>query len=599
MSTEQVRDVPAKATDDEPDTPTLNQISAYLISPAVIDYIDALRDPDRLTAVDIDPSSGLTGRLYVHVPEPRTPKWLEFLRTVTESELSFEGSRHVSAVLFIDRPVGRFALTFGFGRHLLDPEAIEPDYGLKVAAGLVDADELASVDSRSIEAVSVNVRRQSSRGSRLQSIGFDVGREMLRALAGRLPDEALGRRITGSDSVGLSAELDASTLGGRLDALHGVYSAGTYRTSGFRHIDRWGPMSPGPRRDELNAFLVESLEKRREAVLAGEDRESLPGPSKSIHLGAPWIIDYRASGFIASTETGVSPHPFPDLDAYLGTLDRRPPTEKDLRSNHLLLISDEPDEVVESWTIFRALNWDVEYDGETYILGEGNWWHIDGEYRARIDDQLREIPQAALVRPDFDPQEWEVDYNERLALAGQPGRAMLDRVLARFQGETGPVEICDVFTSERQFVHVKRGVSSAALSHLFGQALVSARLFLRFPEFRERFREVLTSTEPGLTDLVPVGRPDTAVFEVVMGIVTTLPDPVALEMPFFARNHLAQVVPDIEAMGYRVSIARIDERLNARPAGAGDLYRVRHPARSRAGVVRAPGARRAIPRRTS
>lgn len=61
-------------------------------------------------------------------------------------------------------------------------------------------------------------------------------------------------------------------------------------------------------------------------------------------------------------------------------------------------------------------------------------------------------------------------YNERLARYGE-GRAFLDRRTARFEHETGTVEICDVLTPERQFVHVKPETSSAALSDLFGQGV--------------------------------------------------------------------------------------------------------------------------------
>jgi uncharacterized protein (TIGR04141 family) len=420
--------------------PALDQISVYLIRPEATDYVDALREPGELEDFDVN-VPGLSGRLFIRWPEAKSPRWLEFLRAVSGAELPFEGNRHVSAVLFVDRGGRRFALTFGFGRHLLRPDTIEPDYGLRVAANLVNPDELASVDSRSIEATTLNVRRQSSRGSRLASIGFDVGREMLRALAGRLPEESFGSRITGSDAVGLTSRLDAATLGERLDSLQEAYESEQYRTTGFGHIDRWKPLPKGPRRDELDAFLLEALEKRREAVLQGEDPRLTPGPTRSMHLAAPSIIEYRASGFRSTGEADGVIHPFPDLDAYLRSTDRRAPTDADLRVNHRLqLISSEPDEVTDAWPIYKALSWEVELEGDTYVLTEGNWWLIDPAYRASIDARLGDLRPAVLERPDFDPIEWEVDYNERLSGAGATPRVMLDRELARFAGETGPIE---------------------------------------------------------------------------------------------------------------------------------------------------------------
>lgn len=46
-----------------------------------------------------------------------------------------------------------------------------------------------------------------------------------------------------------------------------------------------------------------------------------------------------------------------------------------------------------------------------------------------------------------------------------------------------------------------------------------------------------------------------------------------LGLPFFSRNHLVQVVGDLELLGYRVSMARIEERDGARPSDAGSLFR--------------------------
>lgn len=48
-------------------------------------------------------------------------------------------------------------------------------------------------------------------------LGFHVGREMLRALAGPLMDENLGSRIVGSSSVGLTGARSIEARPERLD----------------------------------------------------------------------------------------------------------------------------------------------------------------------------------------------------------------------------------------------------------------------------------------------------------------------------------------------------------------------------------------------
>lgn len=40
------------------------------------------------------------------------------------------------------------------------------------------------------------------------------------------------------------------------------------------------------------------------------------------------------------------------------------------------------------------------------------------------------------------------------------------------------IEFCDIYTSEKQMIHIKRYGGSSVLSHLFNQGLVSANLFI-------------------------------------------------------------------------------------------------------------------------
>lgn len=550
----------------------LDQIRVYLLKEGTdIDSAVRGRDDRPLERFEIN-TGDLIGTLFVDAPPTRRPDWLPFLEDVAGRDIEHTGNRHVSAVLLLTRRGRTFALSFGFGRHLLRPDALEPEYGLRTAAGLVDPDRLAAVDSRAFEATVLQVRRQSSSGTGTRGIGFDLEREMLRALAGEPLDESLGTRITGSDSVGLTAKLGAGQLGARIDALHDAYVGRRYRTS-FDYLDRWRQLRASePVRAELDTALVARLEKMRELIRAGASTEHLPG-GQGLVLAAPQIIEYSASGFLANVEpAGTSPHPFPDLDAYLRST-RRPPTIDDLRSNHdLLLNAGEPFVVEHIWPIYSALVWEVVLDGQTYILSEGTWWQVDGQYLATLDGRLARIPEAELT--PFDPLEDEEDYNIRLASEGGT-RAVLDRRLAYFEDEQGGVEPCDVLTEDREFIHVKRMTGSAAMSHLFGQSLVAARLFVSSDRFRDHLRGQLPASS-SLRTLVPEGRPDSGEFKVVLGIIRRGDNDghIALDLPFFSRNFLSFIATQIETIGYEFQIARIPVVVDARPASAGPVLRL-------------------------
>jgi Family of unknown function (DUF6119) len=98
-----------------------------------------------------------------------------------------------SAVLLIEAAQRHFAVTFGQGRHLLDPEAYEQDFGLKVVLNTVARDQLKSVDAKTIEETTLHTRRDVSRDSSFAAFGLDVSRDLLRAVTGTPQEKPAGK----------------------------------------------------------------------------------------------------------------------------------------------------------------------------------------------------------------------------------------------------------------------------------------------------------------------------------------------------------------------------------------------------------------------
>ena len=82
----------------------------------------------------------------------------------------------------------------------------------------------------------------------------------------------------------------------------------------------------------------------------------------------------------------------------------------------------------------------------------------------------------------------EGNYNERVSKTLK--YYLLDKMLIKSTQTTSPIEVCDLLTSDSQFIHVKhRKGNSAGLSHLFAQGSVSADLILGDKEFRKSIRK--------------------------------------------------------------------------------------------------------------
>jgi uncharacterized protein (TIGR04141 family) len=157
-----------------------------------------------------------------------------------------------------------------------------------------------------------------------------------------------------------------------------------------------------------------------------------------------------------------------------------------------------------------------------------------------------------VALPQAQAGEKEPDYNQRAANADQR-LALMDGKLARCSGGQGPIEVCDLFSSNREFVHVKRKSRSATLSHLFAQGAVSGEAFLRDSQFREDAKGIVAHSRPSLAPLIPLTRPTTSDFEVVYAIIAKSSSSSPLSLPFFSELHLMQASQRLQLLGYTVS----------------------------------------------
>jgi uncharacterized protein (TIGR04141 family) len=134
----------------------------------------------------------------------------------------------------------------------------------------------------------------------------------------------------------------------------------------------------------------------------------------------------------------------------------------------------------------------------------------------------------------------------------------VDKKLLSHGGGASRIEFCDLFTSERQMIHVKRYCGSQPLSHLFAQGAVGAHLLLTDRDFRRKLDAVLpASHRVGMTT------PDPRGFEVVFAIVDASGRRLAKVMPFFSRLVLRNTARQLTALGYRVTTTCVPAKVNA------------------------------------
>lgn len=530
----------------------LGQATVYLAEASVTEFVDLIKglpedanDP----SYDVMPlanAAGLDGVVYVQRYPATDPGWKPSLAAVVDGDLPDLSVRQAGAALLV-RLAGRiFAFTFGQGRHLLDRDKLVDDFGLRVAANTVDPRRVRSIDGRTFERGVLLTRRQASIPGRVEALGVQVDREMYRAITGRSSRAGEGR-VHGSTSLGVTRDITLAGLETLGETLLRDYDALDYQAS-FRSLDRMQPLKKdAPEVGRLNELLIRNLR----------------APSSDAFLAPPALLDWAdVSGFRLSTDATRQTYNDPDLSVYLAGIEGGPPsiTIERLVDDELRVVARDSPRVSHRWSIYRSVVFETTLDGVPYILSEGRWYRVDRQYLDWVDSTVAGVldPGIGLPSPSV-PGLVEGLYNAEAAT--HLGAVLLDTLRAHVATERGGFELCDIFLPPDKLIHVKRGMTSDALTYLFNQGVQAAEGYRNAPEVRARLRELVARSDAAAAAALPSDdRPDRDAFQIVYVIVTDSPARVPRRLPFFARASLARAVRTLTELDFRYGAVGVPTR---------------------------------------
>lgn len=501
----------------------------------------ALKNRSRATMRALDTSLVPKGLLFVEPAEPKAPKWVTFLTQAARESLESITSTVASAVLFIESAGRSFAFTFGYGRNMLKAESFERDFGLKVVLNRVNPENIRSLDVRNFEELTIHTRRQTSRGSTLETFGLNIRQDLLRSVTGIPKDGKLARRLSGSDVLAFAAAVDIQDLPKKCKELLVAYSDDKYKER-FAFIDQLRAVRDLATVAQLDQVLVDSLSQRQ------LDR---------IHLAPPEPQDWETvEGFTYSTDGHDEAYPDLSIDDYLGCFPASTPISIDTLRDHRVGVRYRGSEhSVRKWTVYDTVVFETMRPGKMYVLTGGDWFEVAPDFATRVADKVAVLARNSVTLIDAVAGASESDYNK--SLAQQPGFCLMDCKLNNSQAT--PVEVCDLFTQTRQFIHVKKKTRSATLSHLFAQGVVSAEAFISDESFRKEVIRILQGS-PQFAALIPSGRPSAGDFEIVYAVIAKPDARWPRTLPFFSQLNLANASDRLATLGYKVSLAKIDEK---------------------------------------
>lgn len=217
--------------------PKTNKLTIYLVKP---DYstVEEILD----SASSAIPVEGV-GTFHFDESGVGAPDWINnFFGSTLGSDLKLltASARGVLLVtITYDAKPVRFVVSFGHGRHLLNPGVIEDRFGLRVVLNSVDPRSLRSIDKTTLGSTPKHTREQIGKDSIAGDFGIDIEQDLVSSVTGksRYPD-TLGKTITGKDALSVSVRVSVANIKDFLSFCYRQYLSTDYQRD-FAWIDQF------------------------------------------------------------------------------------------------------------------------------------------------------------------------------------------------------------------------------------------------------------------------------------------------------------------------------------------------------------------------
>lgn len=521
---------------------TTHSLTVYRLKSHIESIDDALRDPEavRRHAFQID---GREGIFIAKPSDPHPPDWLPFIQPISGGLLDDARVSVAFAVAFIPIDDRWFALPFGYGRSLLQPYALEQNFGLRVAVNAVDPTKLRAVDALSLDSIALNQRRQTGKATGLIDFDMDVERNMLLAATGEPKDrQLLGKKVSGKDSIRLTRAITWDKVPALLRGVSELHESDEYKKS-FGWIDHLSQV----RDPALEAELDKELDDRMAS-----------GDHADIALTLPAVVDWsEIQGFRYQKPRQGELHADVSWEGYLSSLPPGVEPSVSLSRNQTVLgFAQEDAAAIHDWPIYQCLYCEFGRGDAIYVLSNGTWHRVDKDYVARIDSYVGSVPTATISCPDYlSTHLCEDDYIDAAEAHDKPMYARMHKRMIYHGGGHSQIEFCDLYSAAKQLIHIKRcsgSSDSGALGHLFSQGVASSRLMLEDPEFRRKvnlkIHDDFAERRFDPTD----ERPHAYEWEIVYLMLHST-DKTNTTLPLFSRLSLRNAAAALRSMGVKVS----------------------------------------------
>ena len=454
------------------------------------------------------------------------------------------------------------ALTFGTGHHALNPNSFERNFGLRTVLNSVPRSNLRSVDIAVLDATTFQKRIQASRNADLRGFGIDVERDLLRLAQGVPTDATFAKSVAGRDGLTMITRTSANDIKAKCASALRLSLSKDYQKD-FDWIDYVTPVRDGA----VTASLDDKVFIELSSMASGN--------ASDLHLALPDIIGpedgydigYFGVGLKSGTKQEYGEVAIEDYIAELnaGKFSDIPDMDALKSSHEIRVVKNGEGDKRQKRKLYDCFVYELSNKGSTYVLFGGEWFQIDRKFHSLVETDFNKLVSLKPFRTKTKSKN-ERDFIGELDTDSD--LLNLDQVkLNPFAIKGANLEPCDFFSRTKQFIHLKDGHSSAPISHLWSQAIVSAESFVRDEKFRIDLRKAAITRQKrkpkkqGFEQLLPDGRskPIPADYTVVFGIMRhRYKKSGSLGLPFFSKVSLRATADRIGLMGFPLEVHLIE-----------------------------------------
>lgn len=493
---------------------------------------------------------GTTSVLHLQSPTSNPPAFAQLFTASNQLDgIDFGTNQSTGAVLELHHAGNTFFIAFGQGFHMIEMGYMVADFGLKTALNLVELKDIRGIDTASNKTTPLNNRIQSGLGAEVSDFPIDIDEDLLSAIEGLSRDGSFGTRVSGHRrrlKVNFKGKLDELP---KL-LLNAYKKYNTALPTEFKWVENIREVSESSIIADLDAELLSRLQ----SIHANG-----PAQNDNLDLIAPDVYD---SSNVAGFSYGAHSKQRSDILSLQRYLDKVVGDEGTLELGHLktgykVFAKDDDHNTTNTWSGYECIYCEFEHNKKYYELRAGTWYEINVDFVKEINAVMESIPTYNVTLPAFN-HDSEGAYNTFVAQNDADIECM-DTKNIYIGGGHSKFEFCDLVHRNNgqdkltDLIHVKHYTSSATLSHLFSQGVVSAEIFRRSEEARNK----LYTDHPGVMPLTNSAiAPKASDYRVVYAIydIAALPT----KLPFFSKVNLKNAYNRLQLLGYEVALAHID-----------------------------------------